>query len=122
MKGCRSEWCLPDASGEANGGHWQRPADASAGHQRQMVGGGVKWQVALQGNGGKRWTFKPKAIGGLWMQMVAEASGGCQRQQKKENNQLEVAVMAAAGGGGSRRPMTKYPKKENRTTINRSWL
>ncbi len=44
MNGCRSNWWLPDVSGEANGGQRQHLADASAGHQRQMVGGGVKWQ------------------------------------------------------------------------------
>jgi len=63
VNGRRSERWVPLASGkwwapEANGGQWQRrPADASAGRQRQMVGGGVKWQVALQGTGGKRWAF-----------------------------------------------------------------
>ena len=95
MVGMRGKWWAP----EANGGHRRRPADASAGRQRQVVGGGVKWQVV--GTGGKRWAFKPKAIGGLRTRMAAEASGGCQSRPKKENNQPEVAVMAATGGGGA---------------------
>jgi len=77
--GMRGKWWAP----EANGGHRRRPADASAGRQRQVVGGGVKWQVALLGTGGKRWAFKPKAICGLRTQIAAEASGGCQSRPKK---------------------------------------
>jgi len=52
----RCEWWVPLARGkywvpEANDGHWRQPAVAIVECQRQMVGGGVQWQVA-EANGG----------------------------------------------------------------------
>jgi len=106
---------------------------------RQMVSGGVKWQVAeangvrhrqMVGAGGKLWEFKLKAVeanGGQRTRMAAEASGSCLMRVGRQIVGIggcecwaSEANGADANGGRSKWWVPEATKK--RKTINQRWL